>query len=103
MATYHERVLRRAQGGRALPRAVVPDDLWLGPERRSVPSSHPRKLALMGAVAIIHYQPEPATCARIARDQLYLCDSGGTSHVSFPSGQRADEVVQRSTRTGRRT
>jgi len=27
--------------------------------------------------AIIHYSPDPADCAIIKRDQLYLCDSGG--------------------------
>ena len=27
--------------------------------------------------AIIHYKPEPETCAIVKRDQMYLCDSGG--------------------------
>lgn len=27
--------------------------------------------------AIIHYKPEPETCAIIKSDNLYLCDSGG--------------------------
>ena len=37
--------------------------------------------------AIIHYSPDPASCPAIARDQLYLCDSGaqftdGTTDVT---------------------
>ncbi|KAH7924378.1 Creatinase/aminopeptidase [Leucogyrophana mollusca] len=27
--------------------------------------------------AIIHYSPDPADCATITKDQIYLCDSGG--------------------------
>ncbi|RKP22752.1 peptidase M24, structural domain-containing protein [Syncephalis pseudoplumigaleata] len=27
--------------------------------------------------AIIHYKPDPETCAVVKRDQMYLCDSGG--------------------------
>ncbi|KAI9592579.1 peptidase M24, structural domain-containing protein, partial [Syncephalis fuscata] len=27
--------------------------------------------------AIIHYKPEPETCALVKRNQMYLCDSGG--------------------------
>ena len=27
--------------------------------------------------AIIHYHPQPDTCARLDPDLIYLCDSGG--------------------------
>ncbi|KAG8895054.1 hypothetical protein FRB99_000792, partial [Tulasnella sp. 403] len=29
--------------------------------------------------AIIHYSPDPQTCAIVLKDQMYLCDSGGLS------------------------
>lgn len=29
-------------------------------------------------IAIIHYSPDPNDCAIIRKDQIYLCDSGGS-------------------------
>jgi len=51
--------------------------------------------------AIIHYQPEPETCARLSKEEIYLCDSGGqyrdgttdvtrTIHLGEPSRREVE-------------
>ncbi|KAJ8595569.1 Creatinase/aminopeptidase [Rhizopogon salebrosus TDB-379] len=45
-------------------------DLFRGPSFTTISSTGPN-------AAIIHYSPDPADCATVKKDQIYLCDSGG--------------------------
>jgi Xaa-Pro aminopeptidase len=55
--------------------------------------------------AIIHYKPEHGTCANIAVNQMYLCDSGGqyldgttdvtrTMHFGTPTAEEKDAFTR---------
>ncbi|KAK9470384.1 peptidase M24, structural domain-containing protein [Dipodascopsis tothii] len=80
-------------GADALERFRAAKDHFVGLSFPTISSSGPNG-------AIIHYEPEPETCARIDPDAIYLCDSGAqfldgttdstrTLHYGTPT---ADEI-----------
>jgi Xaa-Pro aminopeptidase len=62
--------LTESQGADKLEEFRSELDLFRGLSFSTISSTGPNG-------AIIHYKPDPADCAVIRRDQIYLCDSGG--------------------------
>ncbi|KAI9568021.1 Creatinase/aminopeptidase [Boletus coccyginus] len=63
-------VLNESQGSDKLEEFRSELDLFRGLSFDTISSAGPN-------AAIIHYKPDPNDCAVIAKDQIYLCDSGG--------------------------
>ncbi|KAG8216366.1 peptidase M24, structural domain-containing protein [Butyriboletus roseoflavus] len=63
-------VLNESQGADKLEEFRSELDLFRGLSFTTISSAGPN-------AAIIHYSPDPDNCAIIAKDQIYLCDSGG--------------------------
>ncbi|KAF8555473.1 Creatinase/aminopeptidase [Imleria badia] len=63
-------VLNESQGADKLEEFRSELDLFRGLSFNTISSAGPN-------AAIIHYAPDPKDCAIIAKDQIYLCDSGG--------------------------
>jgi hypothetical protein len=47
-------------------------------QRRCVRCFYASSRSQCFGIAIIHYSPDPNDCAIIRKDQIYLCDSGGS-------------------------
>ncbi|KAF9443545.1 putative Xaa-Pro aminopeptidase P [Macrolepiota fuliginosa MF-IS2] len=62
-------VLNESQGADQLEKYRSELDLFRGLSFSTISSTGPNG-------AIIHYSPDPADCATIKKDQIYLCDSG---------------------------
>ncbi|KAH7882315.1 peptidase M24, structural domain-containing protein [Phlebopus sp. FC_14] len=85
-------VVNESQGADQLEKFRSELDLFRGSSFTTISSAGPN-------AAIIHYSPDPADCADIAKDQIYLCDSGGqyldgttdvtrTWHFGTPSAEQ---------------
>ncbi|KAK2465569.1 hypothetical protein APHAL10511_002461 [Amanita phalloides] len=83
--------LSESQGADKLQQFRSELDLFRGLSFETISSVGPN-------AAIIHYSPDPADCAIIKKDQIYLCDSGGqywdgttdvtrTLHFGTPTNQ----------------
>ncbi|TFY78231.1 hypothetical protein EWM64_g5781 [Hericium alpestre] len=91
-------VLNESQAADQLEKFRSELDLYKGLSFPTISSTGPN-------AAIIHYQPDPADCATVKKEQIYLCDSGaqfldGTTDVTrtWHFGTPTDEEMRAFTR-----